>query len=238
MAKTLTRTLLAAAPLAAVPLALAIAGSQPALASTVPITFSAPGISGSLLLTYGSATDAKYASAFEITGVSGSFTDTNNGLGIVDAAVAALVAINYATPESTNLLAPHDFSKFTVASGLPLFNHGTLTYDNLFWPTGSVQTASDYPFSGGFLDIYGLMFQLPDGAVADLWSNGVVPGKTAADYGVAVADSQKSLDYVAGGVAAAVPEPGSFALLAAGLVLLAVNLAGRHAARRWRAKCA
>jgi hypothetical protein len=51
-------------------------------AATMPITFSGPGVSGSLEITFGPGTDAKYSNAFEITGVSGTFSDTNNGLDI------------------------------------------------------------------------------------------------------------------------------------------------------------
>jgi hypothetical protein len=105
-----------------------------ARAATMPITFSGPGVSGSLVVTFGPATDAKYPNAFEITGISGTFTDTNNGLGIVNAAVGPLVPVTHDTPEPGNLLAPHDFSRFAVASGLPSVNNGFLTYDNLFWP--------------------------------------------------------------------------------------------------------
>jgi|SRR5271170_1715215 PEP-CTERM motif len=188
-----------------------------ARATTVSINFSGPGVGGTLLLTYGTATDAKYANAFEATGISGTFSDSNNGLNIVNAPVGPLVAITHSTPEPTNLLAPNDFSRFAVASGLPAVNNGFLTYDNLFWPGGSPQTASDYPVSGGFLDIYGLMFNIGGGDVVDFWSNGISTGDTA-DYGVAVATAALSLDYVGGGVSASLPEPGSLSLFATGLI--------------------
>jgi len=82
----------------------------PAGAATVPLHFNGPGVSGSLVLTVGTTTDAKYPDAFEITAVSGTFSDTNNGLDIINAAVGPLQPINFATPEPTNLRAPHDFS--------------------------------------------------------------------------------------------------------------------------------
>jgi hypothetical protein len=193
----------------------ALASGQQANATTVNVAFSAPGLSGSLLLTYGSATDATYSTAYELTGISGTFSDSNNGLNIVNEAVTALVPVNHATPESTNLLAPHDFSKFSVASGTA---HGSLSYDNLFWPGGSPQTATSYPPHGGFLDIYGLLFGISNGDVVNFWSDGVTTGTTPA-YGVTVATSATVLDSNFNGVN--VPEPGSFALLGAGLVLLA-----------------
>ncbi len=68
--------------------------------------------------------------------------------------------------DPTNLLAPHDFSHFAVAAGLPPDNAGFLTYDNLFWPNGTPPTASDFDGAGGFLDIYGLMFNLGGNTVA------------------------------------------------------------------------
>ena len=199
--------------------ALAVVAGE-ARATTVGVNFSGAGVKGSLTLTYGTATDAKYPSAFEVTGISGTFSDSN--LHIVNAPVGSLVPINFATPEPTNLLAPHDFSKFAVASGLPPVNNGALTYDNLFWPGGSPQTASDYPPHGGFLDIYGLMFTIGGGTVVDLFSNGILSPGSNADYGVAVATSAQSLDYVAHGVSALVPEPGSLALLASGVLGLLI----------------
>jgi PEP-CTERM motif len=189
-------------------------------ASTFDFSFAGPGVSGTIMFSYGTATDAKYSNAFEVTGISGTFSDSNNSLNIVNAPILSLEPINYATPDPTNLLAPHDFSKFAVASGLPPQNNGVLTYDNLFWPGGSPQTASDYPLFGGFLDIYGLMFDIGGGTVVDLWSNGSFNGKPPIDYGVAVATSSTALDYVSGGVAVS-PEPGTLILFGSGIVGLA-----------------
>ncbi len=186
-------------------------------ASTVNYSFTGPGVSGNITLTYGTATDLTYSQAFEVTGISGFFSDSNNGLNLVNAPIGSLVPINHATPEPTNLLAPNDFSRFAVSSGLPAQNGGFLTYDNLYWPGGSVQTASDYPGAGGILDIYGLMFTVGGGQVVNLWSNGDFGG--GPDYGVAVATADKALDYVAGGVIVT-PEPGSLPFIGTGLVAM------------------
>jgi hypothetical protein len=179
--------------------------------------FSGPGVSGSIDLTSGAATDSTYSNAFVVTGISGTFSDSN--IGILNAPIGMLEPRNFATPEAGNLLAPNSFSRFAVAAGLPPLNNGFLTYDNLFWPGGSPQTTSDYPFGGGFLDIYGLLFDIGDGRVVNFWSNG--DSGSGVDYGVAVATSAMSLDldYVIGGVV--VPEPGSLALLVAGIALFA-----------------
>jgi hypothetical protein len=117
--------------------------------------------------------------------------------------------------------ASNDFSKFAVATGLPAQNNGSLSYDNLYYPGGSPQTASDYPPHGGFLDIYGLMFNIGGGRVVNFWSNGVFSetGTGPADYGAAVATQDAALDYVAGGVVA-VPEPSTYAFMLAGLGVL------------------
>lgn len=209
---------------------LAAAAALPgeARASTYSFTFSGPGLGGSLVLTYGTATDAYYpTTGYEITGVSGTFYDTNNGLNIMNAPVGPLVAVNYATPEPGNVDAPHDFSRFAVAKGLPPDNGGYVTYDNLIWPGGSPQTGSDYPPHGGFLDVYGVMFDIGGGQMVDIWSDGDMGNGVT--YGAAVFTANKSLDYVFEGVTTSVtPEPGPLALLGVGAAGLAGVLAWRR----------
>jgi hypothetical protein len=195
--------------------------SNKATASTLSFGFTGPGVSGTVQLTYGTATDLKYPQALEVTGISGTFSDSNNGLNIVNEPIGPLVPINFAMPETTNKLAPVDFSKFPVATGLPPVSGGVLTYDNLFYPGGSPPTASDYTTHGGILDIYGLLFNIGGGTVVDLWSNGDVTGAPPADYGVAVATNAALFDYVSGGVVVS-PEPNALVLLAVGLLGLLV----------------
>lgn len=206
-------------------LALAVAFGTAALhpldatAATYDFTFSGGGVSGSIELTYGAATDTKYSQAYQITGISGTFSDAN--IGISNASILGLVAANHATPEATNFLAPGAFSRFAVAAGTSVISGGFLTYDNLFWPGGSPATASDYQAAGGFLDIYGVMFRIGNGRVVDLWSNGIFgpPGSAPIQYGVGVATVDTMLDYVDTGISA-VPEPATFGMMLGGLGLL------------------
>lgn len=186
--------------------------SSHAHAGSFDFNFSGSGTGGNILLTYGTATDSK-SGGLEVTGISGTFTDTN--LGIINANIVGLESINHASPDSTNLLAPNDFSKFNVAAGTM---DGSLSYDNLFYPNGSPSTASDYLFHGGFLDIYGLLFQIAGGDVVNIWSNGITPGATSVDYGVAVATSATTLDYVSG--VSITPEPSSLWLFATGMLAM------------------
>lgn len=212
-------------------LALATVASFPLLASAavVDLAFSGGGVSAKIELVYGSSTDSKVGQGFEVTGVSGTFSDANAG--ILDAPILGLLAIDPATPEPTNLLAPHDFSRFAVANGLSAQSHGFLTYDNLYYPGGSPATASDYPGAGGSFDIYGLMFRIGNGRVVDLWSNGIFgpPQSAPIEYGVAVATADSALDYVPAGISA-VPEPSDASLLGSGLALL--GLAYRRRIKR------
>jgi hypothetical protein len=199
-----------------------LAGSANANTHTFSIT--GPGVNATIQLTYGTATDAKYPNAFEITAVSGWFSDSNHGLNIVNAPILGLEPLNYASPTSGNFAAPADFSKFYLASsvGLPAGHPPSLTYDNLFWPGGSPVTATGYPFSGGFFDIYGMMFDIGNSEVAGLWSIGNHNGSgTGPIYGVAVATAQGALDYQRSGLTPTTPEPGTFVMLGSGIIGLA-----------------
>lgn len=190
-------------------------------AAVVNLDFSGPGVQAAIQLDYGPAIDTKYPDAFVVNNVTGTVTDTNNGLNIVDAPILGLIPVNFATPEPTNLLAPNAFSRFAVASGLAPISNGFLTYDNLYWPGGAPQTASDYSGQGGLLDIYGLMLDIGGGRVVNLWSNGDFG--SGADYGMAVANADVALDYVQGGVLLGdrpLSAPGGHLVLAFALIAL------------------
>ena len=201
-------------------LAAASLASQ-AQADTISFNFDGSGVSTQIELTYvpnpntgplGNRPNlVDPVGSFVVTGLTGTFSDAF--LGISGATITGLVPI---VPETAhddnppNLLAPHSLS--FMASGL--------TYDNLFYLNGSPQTASDYPYHGGYFDIYGLGFTIDGGNQVNLWSNGDFGG--GPDYGAAVTDGGATvIDYVGG---LAVPEPGSFVLFGSGLLgLLALR---------------
>jgi hypothetical protein len=214
----------------------AMAVGQAHADTVVGIKLGGGGISGTVVLAYGTASDSKYpGQGFEITAVSGTFSDAT--LGIIDAPITSLVPISPTAPlDPANVQAPHDFSQFPVTAGLPSENNGFLTYDNLFWPGGAPVTAPDFDGAGGFLDIYGLLFNIggtaPVGTVVDLFDNGVSfsTGKDLGGFGVAVTTAATSLDYVSGGVTATVPEPSTWAMMILGFAGL--GFAGYRKSRR------
>lgn len=116
-----------------------------------------------------------------------------------------------------------------------------VSYDNLFYLNGSSKiclgvnpdgtTFLKYPFSGGFLDIFGVMFTLDNGHLVDLWSFGhTPPGFFGPTWSGGLAYGMKILipdATVQGGyrvpdlppiAMAYVPEPGFIWLFGAGLV--------------------
>lgn len=222
-------------------LALVIAATSwpmAAQASAFVFVFGGPGVSGTLNLTYQTNPNVGALphtapnpvdpiGSYIITGVTGTFTDT--ALQISNAVITGLVPLNRVSPEATNLLAPNSFSLLPVANGVQ--SPGGLSlglhYDNLFYPGGSPQTASDYPFNGGFFDIYGMAFTTEDGNTVNLWSNGRLPNQDL-EYGVAVTDGVDVLDYTGGVSIAAVPEPASWALMIVGFGIVGAMRRGRH----------
>jgi len=90
--------------------------------------------------TYGTATDTKYPSAgfpetaYELTGISGTFSDSNHGLNIVNAP-DTLTKTGPADPSNTDV--PADLSSIDPSDPsnlLPPFSFVAVTYDNLYWP--------------------------------------------------------------------------------------------------------
>ncbi len=151
------------------------------------------------------------AGAYAITGVTGTFSDSN--LGITDAAITGLVPIHPAPPRDPvfDPLVPTSLS--FIDYGPPA---GSLTYNNLFFPAGS-PIDCDYPFTGTFLDVFGVAFTIAGGDTVEIWGDGNEPD-VGLTYGVGVTDGRSLLDYQFDGVSgvAAVPEPATWALLVAG----------------------
>jgi hypothetical protein len=218
--------------------ALVAAASFPAQAGTFMFDFAGSGVSGSVKLTYApnpntgaplgtSPNPFDPIGSYIVTGATGSFADANIGLAT---AITGIVASNPANPQPTNLLAPHSFGFYPIASGVmtPEGVAPGFSYDNLFYPAGSPQTASDYPFHGGFLDIYGLVFTTASGVAVNFWSNGDFGG--GATYGAAVTDGRTPLDYVGDITVAAVPEPAGWLMMLAGFGLVGGALRSRRKA--------
>jgi hypothetical protein len=158
------------------------------------------------------------AGAQLITDASGTFTNSTFG----NVTITGVLARNFATPfdmqpggswQPGDLPFPASFSQLVATGG----TGGVVTYDDLFYAGGSPQSCWDYPFFGGFLDTYGVMFSLSNGGYLDLWSFGVVapdalgPGTGGLTYGMAVMqlNSEGGYDVLAGPpfATASVPEP-------------------------------
>lgn len=210
-----------------------------AQAASFAFNLAGSGVSGSIELTYavnpntgvlgGTSPNAvDPIGSYIVTGAAGSISDSNIGL---SSTITGIVLSQPANPTADNLLAPHSFGFFPIGGGIP--TPGGLapgfSYDNLFYPAGSPQVASDYPFHGGILDIYGMVFTLADGNAVNLWSNGNFgAGPT---YGAGVTDGQSVLDYVGAVSLAAVPEPESWALMIVGLGLVGAATRRRNRLR-------
>ena len=150
------------------------------------------------------------AGAYAITGITGTFSSVASG--ISNAAITGLVPTNPANERDLTFdpLVPSSLSFIDYPGG-------SLTYNNLFFPAGSPIDCA-FPYTGTFVDVFGVAFTVAGGYTVDLWGDGDLFGPETTTYGVGLTDGTTQLGYAFSGVNAAVPEPSSFALLGVGLV--------------------
>jgi PEP-CTERM motif len=208
-------------------LALLAASTLSARADDYTFSFSGGGLSGSGVLTVSNAPVPGVPGANQITFITGTFSDSN--LGLTNATITGL--------QTTSLPSGINPDGTFLPPGSQADGFG-FSYDNLLYPAGNSPAVcppdpsnpgDNYPFGGGLLDIYGLLFNVQGGYTVDLWSNGVVIPGTLPTYGVGDAlngQVQSTFGEPFSGTSADVsiaptPEPSTFVFLGTGILGLA-----------------
>jgi len=151
--------------------------------------------------------------AYSITSISGTFSDTADGIN--NAAITGLIPINPANERDPvfDPLVPTSLSFYDLTPS----SNGAFSYNNLFFPAGSPIDCA-FPFSGTFLDVFGLAFNVAGGYAVNLWGDGDFNGPGTLTYGVRVTDGSRFLvDQFAGvNATASIPEPSTWMIMLMG----------------------
>jgi|SwirhisoilCB2_FD_contig_61_912178_length_759_multi_3_in_0_out_0_1 hypothetical protein len=165
--------------------------------------------------------------AYSITSISGTFSDTADGIN--NAAITGLIPISPANERDAvfDPLVPTSLSFYDLTPS----SNGAFTYNNLFFPAGSPIDCA-FPFSGTFLDVFGLAFNVAGGYAVDLWGDGDLHGPGTLTYGVRVTDGTRFLVDQFDGVnaTATIPEPATWMIMLMGFGALGYALRRRRVA--------